>query len=198
MAQRTRYSNREGDADERPQRRAPAKSGPPIVPILALVVLLGGALVAARMIASMRDAGEQDTAVEPKGPPEPFSDLPEEVPTNRPHDAERRGPTAPVESAPPGVLAGDPVWRDALARATQAEILFQAASDAKAANDHELFREKGTAAKKMFSDLLEDTYLLEEELLAEYGDRDPQVREIVRKRTRWTNRLSTLSKTTGR
>jgi hypothetical protein len=200
MARTTRSTRRPDDEEETPARRAPAQRGLPVAPIAILVVLLGGALFFARVInETKKDKADEPEVIDNRRVP--FSDLPREVPTKGGQAAQPTGSSEPgvsYDTPPTGLLATNQVWLDALKDAAEAESLFLAAQNAKAANDHSAFRENGIAAKDLFSKVLEDTYVLEEELVEEYGDRDAQVRDVIKKRTAWTKRLSTLSKTTGR
>ena len=169
-------------------------------PILILVALLAGALFFARQIAQSQSE-EEDKPKVVDNRRKPFADLPEDAPARLSTGSSSDTPAQPTKSYPPaptGIVATNDVWLKALKDATEAETLFAKAQDAKAANDHEGFRENGIAAKKLFSKVLEDTALLEEELRAEYGDSDAQILQMIKKRNAWTDRLQILSKTTGR
>jgi len=198
MARTTRSTRRPDDEEETPARRAPAQRGLPVAPIAILVLLLGGALFFARQIAQSK----KDKAAEPEvidNRHVPFGDLPDEVPRSKgPAGVSGTSSGTSYEASPTGLLATRQVWLDALKNASEAESLYAAALQAKQAGDHSAFREKGIAAKRLFSDVRDSTEALEAELLAEYGDRDPQVREVVRKRTSWTKSLAAISKITGR
>jgi len=198
MSRPTRYSNRDGEGDEPRSRRAPARKGLPIGPIVILLLLLGGALFFARVIAQSGKDKDDKPVVADTGYV-PFGDLPDE--TAMPPGSHKAGGSAPrkdYEAPPPGLLATNQVWLDALKDATEAEILFVEAHEAKLVGGHAEFRDKGIRSKKLFSKLLDSTNALEEEMLETYGDRDPQTREVVRKRSKWIKRLSAISKTTGR
>lgn len=196
MARTTRSTRREDDEQDSPARRAQPQRGLPVAPIAILVLLLGGALFFARQIAQSK----KDQTAEPEKvvkPHVPFADLPDEVPKSK-GGTGSNSPSVSYDTPPAGLLATNQVWLDALKDASRAESLYVEALSAKQTSDHTAFREKGIAAKDLFSKILEDTYMLEEELLAEYGDRDAQVRQVIAKRTAWTDRLAGLSKITGR
>lgn len=198
MARTTRTTRPEGDDEEPRGRRAPAQRPFPVAPIAILVLLLCGALFFARQIAQSKKAKDSAPVVIDTGH-KPFSSLPDEAPKSKgSSQSSGSGSSVQYDTPPVGLLATNQVWIDALKDATKAESLYAAALKAKQTNDYSGFRENGIAAKDLFSKVLEDTYMLEEEMVAEYGDRDPQVRDVIKKRTAWTSTLAALSKTTGR
>lgn len=199
MPRQTRYSNRDAEGEEPRGRRSPSSQGLPMGPLVILVVLLAGALFFARMIAqSNEEAAEQPEVIDNRRVP--FADLPREGEPVKP------GSTTPVESAPKktyppaprGVVDTNSTWLAALRGATEAEALFQAAQAAKEAGDHTGFRENGVAAKKRYTEIIDDTRQLEEELLEQYGDGNAEINALIKKRNEWADRRQILSKTTGR
>lgn len=196
MARTTRSTRREDEEEDPRSRRAAPQRGFPVGPIAILVLLLGGALFFARQIAqSKKDKAAEPEVIDTRRVP--FADLPDEVPKSKGASGSNL-PSVSYDTPPTGLLASNQTWLDALKDASRAESLYAEAMKAKQTSDHTAFREKGIEAKKLFSQILEDTYLLEEELVAEYGDRDAQVRQVISKRTAWTDRLAGLSKITGR
>lgn len=192
MATQSRSSSRT-NRDDQEQRPRPKKSQqPPIVPALLLLVLIAGAIVLARSVAQKEDAAPTPVAEPPA--PKPFASVPDEAPPT-PKGGSARGS---YPRAPEGLASSNPVWAEALKVAATASELFDEAQKAKAAEDHTLFQLKGKAAKETYDKAFLMTAEWEEQLLAQYGDRDPQVREIVSTRNRWIDRVRVLHKTTGR
>lgn len=190
MATSSRYRS---DEDEgRPRRRAAKKTGPPLVPILALVVLIVGAIVLARIAAQDRGETVEPPKVEASNI---FGDLPEETPPTP--GAGGAGRARTTNLAPTG-LANNQVWIEALHKAEEAEVLFAQGKQARSGGDRAKWNELGNQAKALYNEALEMTAVWEDELREEFGDTDRQVRDIMRKRSQWFERLDTLLKTTGR
>ena len=170
---------------------ASARSGSShsLVPGLIAVVLIGAAVAVGMLNRPESSASEEQQAEVVKGPA-PFSDMPPEEPPKP-----RAGSGRPA--APEG-LAEQTLWVDAVAIADQGEELFQLARKAKAAGEHTKANKEGRAAREKFNEAVEMTAAWEEELLEKYGDRDPQVRAIKHKRTRWFTRLDWLLKSIAR
>lgn len=193
MPSSTYRRRQEADEPERRSRRRPAKSGPPLVPIFALLVLIAGSIVLARFVAQNK---------EPEPPPkekidasEIFGDLPEEEPPPpRVHGAGRE----PITNRAPAGLMDDRTWLEALKIAEQAAVTLAEATRAKANGDHSAWNEKGNAAKELYDKAIEMTALWEDEIREKYGDTDRQVREIMSLRSKWIDKLRILHKTTGR
>lgn len=192
MATKGRNSSRT-DRDDQEQRARPRKSQqPPIVPALLLIVLIAGAIVLARTVAQKQDA-EPAPAPQPTAP-KPFASVPDEAPPAPKAGSARIS----YPRAPDGLADSNPVWAEALKVAATAAELFDEAQKARAAEDHALFQLKGKAAKETYDKAFLMTAEWEEKLLEQYGDRDPQVREILSTRNRWIDRVRVLHKTTGR
>jgi len=152
-------------------------------------VALLGAAVAVGVLNRSEPAPAAAQAAEDAVPgPRPFADMPPEKPPER---SSRSGGS--FTRAPEG-LAETAIWVDATALAKEAEDLFQETLTAKTAGDHTKANTKGRVAREKFNQALEMTALWEEELFEKHGDRDPQVREIKRTRTKWFSRLEWLHK----
>lgn len=192
MARTSRYENYEGEEGSRPRRR-PKKQGPPLVPILALVVVMAGAVWLARMAAQNKPE-EQPPKEEVKAA-EIFGDLPEEQPPDR--TGMGQGNFKLKNAAPEG-LANNANWQEALAVAARAQAALDVAKKAKADDDHATWNKRGVEAKELYDEAITMTAVWEEELLEQYGDKDRQVRAIMKTRSKWFDLLRTLHKTTGR
>jgi hypothetical protein len=199
MAKVTRYaySGREGkDGGEEPRRPSARarQSSSPLVPLAILLGMIVGAIVLARAIAG-RQQEEQTPAPAAASGPKPFEGY-EEAPPAKRSSTSRDGRSYPP--APAGLAASNPDWGRALAIAAEADLLFAEVQRAKQDDAHTLFLEKGLEAKRKYDEAFAMTAVWEERILDQYGDRDPQVREIVRVRTDWSNRMRMLHRTTGR
>jgi len=198
MAAPTRYTRHragrpEEEGEERRPSRRPGQSGLPIVPIAALVVMVGAAIWFARLIA---DNTAEPAAAAPAEPAYvPFADVPLEEP---PTPGERASDGGLYARAPNDLAASNPDWARALALASTADGYFAEAQKAKADGDYALFNEKGKLAKETYDEAFTLTAAWEEDLFEKYGERDRQVRQIVRTRTRWIDRVRVLHKTTSR
>jgi hypothetical protein len=165
-----------------------------MVPILAFVVLIVGAIVIARIAASNRGAVDEPPKVEASTI---FGDLPEEQP---PVPGQNRGGRARVQitdNAPAG-LTDNTVWIDALHVIDEGAAVFAKAKQAKASGDHSEWNRLGNEAKDLYNRAIEMTAVWEEELMEKYGENDRQVRDIIKTRNKWLEVLRTLHKTTGR
>lgn len=200
MPRQTRYSNRDAEGEEPRARRAPASQGLPMAPIVVLVVLLAGALFFARMIAqSNQEEDARPEVVDDRRPP--FAELPREGQPVTSSSNDAPAVDAPNKSYPPaprGVVDTNSTWLSALQGATEAEALFAKAQAAKQSGDHSGFRENGIAAKKLYTEIIDDTRQLEEELLEQYGEGNAEINALIKKRNEWSDRRQILSKTTGR
>lgn len=191
----TRYSKPQDDEPSGERRRPRKSSGPPLGPILILVVLMVGAVVIARMAA--QDKGtEEDTGPAEVSADAVFGDLPrEEPPTPKVGSGSKSKKL--YEKAPPG-LASNTTWLAAKKVAVEAKTVLEAGKIAKAAGDHAGWADKGGRAKNLYDEAITMTAEWEEELMSKYGDNDRQVAAIKRERDGWFNMLRTLHKTTGR
>lgn len=189
MARGTRYDE---DDDQPRSRRRSKPSGPPLIPIFALIVLMGGAVYLARLAAQNKPEPEEPK--EAVKASEIFGDLPVEEPPPRPGgDGSRKA----TNKAPEG-LANNPDFIRAKEIAVQANVVFEAAKKAKSAGDHGEWNIKAQEAKELFDQAFIMTAVWEEELLEKYGDRDRQVKAIMSERNKWIDKVRTLHKTSGR
>jgi hypothetical protein len=176
------------------RRRPPARSGPTSLlwlGILVLVILGGGAILA---VLKKREASAQAAGAETPAAEKPFADLPpEEPPPRRAGSADTPEPFGSPES-----LLSDPVWQRAVELAGQGEEHYRAALDAKTRGDVPTLNARGNQAKKAFDEALESTAQLEEELIAARGETDPLVRDVMRTRNGWFDRVRWLHKSTSR
>ncbi|MDP6408102.1 MAG: hypothetical protein QGI46_01865 [Planctomycetota bacterium] len=161
------------------------------MPIAGLAALIAAAILFARMLPGTEPGAEAAPAA---GAHEPFSSVTQEAPP-----APGGGGGARLyDRAPSDLAASHAPWMEALEIAREADLLFAEAQKAKGATDHAAFQAKGRAAKETYDRAFTMTALWEEQLLESYGDRDRQVRVIVRERNRWIDRVRVLHKTTGR
>ena len=175
------------------RRRPPARKGPTSAAwlgILVVVILGGGAALA--MMKKGQDAAKGEAQAAEK--PRPFADMPAEKPP------EPRSGVA-LSSQPfgsPAALLSDPVWQRAVELAEEGEALYEEAVAAKAAGDVPTLNQKGNAAKAKLDEALESTAQLEEDLIAERGETDALVRDLMRTRNKWFDHVRWLHKSTGR
>jgi hypothetical protein len=121
---------------------------------------------------------------------------PEEPPAPRAGNAGKE--PVPFGATAPEGLAEDEGWQAAIALAEQAEVHFEAATEAKVAGDTKRLNEEGARARALFDQALESTAVWEEELVSTWGETDPQVRQIMRLRNQWFDRTRWLHKSISR
>jgi len=192
MALHSRYQQSDGEENSRPRRRA-RKPGPPLLPILALIVVMAGAVYIARLAAQNKP--EKEKPKEEVQAQDIFGDLPLEQPPDR--SAFGHGKKRLTNTAPAG-LADDANWIAAKQVASDAAAELELAKAAKAAGDHAAWNTKGKEAKELYDKAITMTAVWEEKLMEDYGDTDRQVRAIMDERNKWFDMLRTLHKTTGR
>ena len=196
MPRSSRYNAPQDEDESGRERRRPRKSGgPPVGPILILVVLMIGAVVVARMLAKNQKPADAAPPAEVSAD-SIFGDLPREEPPTPGARTEYK-PKKLYEKAPAG-LASNATWVQAKQVAAEAKTTLDEAKAAKAAGDHAGWSDKGVRAKELYDQAITMTAEWEEELMEKYGDSDRQVAEIKRERDGWFNMLRTLHKTTGR
>ncbi len=164
-----------------------------MVPIFALLVLIAGAIVLARMVA--KNEKPEEKPKEKIDASAVYGDLPEEEPPVP--GARGSGRKRSTNRAPSG-LADNTKWLEALRIADEAAVIFASAAKSKANGDHSAWNEKGNEAKELYDRAIILTAAWEDELMEKYGDTDRQVREIMSIRTKWIEKLTVLHKTTGR
>lgn len=184
---RTSHRDRYEEEDDGARRRRPVKKGgSPVVPILAVLVLVG---VVAWVADAVKGSQEGDTSTQAKEPEkELFSSVADEAPP---------GPRAVGGGSVTGIRAdesvlSDPDWVAAKALAEQGYALAKESKDAETAGDTELYQSKAGEALAKFDKALEDTAVWEETLVGAHGDGDKFVAQIVKTRTRWFNQLRKL------
>jgi len=194
MASSRRRTAAEGDEEggRRPRQRSQSSTSV-MLPAAILLGMIVGAIVLARAIADKEDA-QAAAATEQPAEQKYVTTVPDEEPPK----TSGIGSPGSFTRAPSGLAASNPQWAEALTIAAAADELFAEAQKAKADGDHAAFQLKGKAAKETYDKAATLTAAWEEELLETYGERDPQVRDIQRTRTRWLDRLRVLHKTTGR
>jgi len=124
----------------------------------------------------------------------PFSSIPEESPP----DISNRPGMKWVSNAPAGLASSSAAFDKARELAAEGEKLLSDARLADAAGKSEEARALRKEAKLAYDTAFTDTAAWEMEILASYTDRDRQVRDIQRERTKWMDRIIALHKTTGR
>lgn len=127
---------------------------------------------------------------------QPFADLErEEAPevAGGPSD-----PAAPFAGADAARAFTSVAWTSALALAEEAEPLYEACVAAKRAGNMERANAKGRLARRKYDEALESTAAWEERLIDEHGESDPGVREVMRIRDQWFDRVRWLHKSVAR
>jgi hypothetical protein len=177
----------------RTPRNAPAKAArspvPGIVAVLLFFSLIGGAIYVA-VWADRANSSSAQEPVEDSDAHKPFSSVePEALPDMSGRKRDDGRPTAP------GSLATTPVWKKALVIAEDGWKYAAEAAEALAGDDRAVYREKGKLAEHAFDKAFTMTAIWEEELLDKYSDSDPQVRDIVRTRNKWIDKVRHFHKT---
>jgi hypothetical protein len=185
--------NQESQEEGRRPRRRPQKSGPPLVPILGLILVIAGVIFIARVAA-------KNQKPEPEPPKEidasdVYGDLPEEQSPTREKSGRKR---SRVTSRAPSGLQDNATWIEALKIAERADAVFAEAKKARMDGNHASWNKKGNEAKELYDRAFTLTAVWEEELLGEFGDTDRQVRDIIHIRNRWNDAKLVLHKSTGR
>jgi hypothetical protein len=158
-----------------------------------LIVVMGGAVYLARLAAQNKPPEEAPKA-EVRAQ-DIFGELPQEEPPDR--SGFGAGNKQLSNKAPEG-LANNADWQRAQEIAGDAAAKLELAKVAKAAGDHAVWSTKGNEAKALYDEAITMTAEWEDQLLADYGDKDRQVRAIMNERSKWFDMLRTLHKTTGR
>ena len=177
-------------AGRRPRASRNANTGFPVGAALAVVALLGLGYFGSQIIAE--GSG-------PSGPTEapayvPFSGVPEESPP----DISNRPGMKWVNNAPADLALSSSAFATARKLAAKGAQHLVDARSADAAGNSEEGRAQRKAAKVAYDTAFTDTAAWEMDILAAYTDKDRQVRDIQRERTKWMDRIIALHKTTGR
>lgn len=159
---------------------------------LLIVVILGGGV--ALSVLKKREAEARPTSQAAPEKPRPFADMPPEQPP--PSGAPRGAAEKPFES--PASLLSDPQWQRAVELAEEGEALYQQAVEAKSRGDVATLNAVGNEAKRKLDEALESTAELEQDLIARRGESDPLVRDVLRVRNHWFDRVRWLHKSTSR
>jgi hypothetical protein len=174
----------------RPRASRNANTGFPVGPALAVVALLGFGYFGSQMIAK----GSNVPAPAEAPAHVPFSSVPEESPP----DISNRPGMRWVNNAPADLALSSSAFATARTLAAKGEQHLADARSADAAGNSDESRAQRKAAKVAYDTAFTDTAGWEMELLAAYTDKDRQVRDIQRERTRWMDKIIALHKTTGR
>lgn len=180
----TRENAREGSQGGR--RPARSTNMAMYVPILLAAVIVAG--IGLAILADKQPEEKPVVASAPKR--DPFADVPPEAPPTKTGGSSKY---TFVSKAPDG-LTNDENWKAATKIAAEGELLFQEATQAKAAGDVPLLNSKGREARDKLTTAVEMTAAWEEELLEKYGDGNLQVREIMKVRTGWIDKMRWLHK----
>jgi hypothetical protein len=177
-------------AGRRPRASRNANAGFPVGAALAVVALLGLGYFGSLMIAEGSNAS---------GPAEapayvPFSSVPDESPP----DISNRPGMKWVNNAPADLALSSSAFAIARKLAAKGAQHLVDARSADAAGNSDEGRTQRKAAKVAYDTAFTDTAAWEMEILAAYTDKDRQVRDIQRERTKWMDRIIALHKTTGR
>jgi len=181
MATRSRRNDDDSDQQRRPAR---ASSGLPIVPILAILLLIAAAVYIGK--AAQKDPKKESVAAETSDEYVPFSSVPDEAPP----DLSARGDRT-------GIRAADALLQDAnwLSAKTEADLGYELAELSKAANKagntSEYQKQAGLAHDK-FSEAVSMTAVWEAALIEKHGDGDPVVKVIRKTRDRWFSQMRKL------
>lgn len=168
--------------------RTKKSSGPPIGGLIALGVVMAGAVVLARMAAKERNK-------EPEAPKEIqasdiFGDLPDETPPEQ-------MPAKETNRSPEDIDKTE-CWVKSKEIAARADAVYAEAKQAKAKDDYAAWQAKGKEAKELYDEAIKLSVDWEAELLEKYGDGDRRVRAISSELNGWFKTLEILAKTTGR
>lgn len=179
----------------RRSREQPSSGIPAYVP--AIGVLLVAAVAAIWILSNVDRSGGAEE--QPAERVDPFAGLEEEAPPTRSSGGSRSaGSTS--SSDPFGDIPSareDAVWLAAVDLAERGVALRAEAAAAKEAGDQTTFKSQGAAAKEALSKALEDTQSFEDELGEKLGYDHPDVKAVVRARSRWLKDLVALKKTVG-
>lgn len=174
----------------RPRASRSANTGFPVGGALAVVALIAVGYFGSQIIASGSGGPSK-----PEAPTYvPFSSVAEESPP----DISNRPGMKWVNNAPEGLASSSAAFDVARKLAAEGEKHLADARTADAAGKSEEGRAHRKDAKLAYDTAFTDTAAWEMEILAAYTDKDRQVRDIQRERTKWMDRIIALHKTTGR
>ena len=178
---------------EREERRGRSSgsrnTGFPVGPALGVVALIALAYIGSQLIAEgpASGHGEEPSYV-------PFANVKDEAP---PDPSNRLG-SRWVNNAPEGLAASSAAFAVARKLAAQGEKFLADARAADAAGDSTKARGLRKQAHTAYDQAFTDTAMWEIEIEEAYSDKDRQVEQIKKERSRWMARVIALHKTTGR
>jgi hypothetical protein len=178
------------EREERPRRSSRSRNTSfPVGPALGVVGIVVLAYFGSQMIA-------EGSAPEPVQEPSyvPFANVKDEAPP----DLSNRLGSRWVKNAPEGLAASSAAFAAARRLAAQGEKFLAAARAADAAGDSAKARGLRKQAHTAYDQAFTDTAMWEMEIEEAYSDRDRQVEQIKKERSRWMARIIALHKTTGR
>ncbi|MFT5049598.1 MAG: hypothetical protein ACI8QZ_000991 [Chlamydiales bacterium] len=183
-----------------PRQPRPAKiSTAPLFMFLGLVALLGvilglvGRINKKKIEEAEVTAKEQVAVQERKAAVDPFADLPQEVGIGAGARGSRWA-TALARDPDPTGLEADEVWQLALDQADAAWVLSDRARRAMVAEDQAKLETSSREARLAFQKALDGSEDWLAAMLREHGDRDDQVRKVIRTRATWTEQMQHLRK----
>ena len=174
----------------RPRASRSANTGFPVGGALAVAALIAVGYLGSQMIA----AGSAVSATPETPEYVPFSSVPDELPP----DISNRPGMKWVNNAPEGLASSSAAFAKARELAAKGAKHLEDARTADAAGKSEEGRAHRKDAKAAYDTAFTDTAAWEMEIIASYTDKDRQVRDIQRERTKWMDRIIALHKTTGR
>lgn len=185
MAARSSRSSRNQDDADQPRRSRQQNSGPPIVPILAVLLLIGAAVYIGTR-ARKSQAQESNPVADTSNTPAPFSSVADETAP----DPTARGNRTGVRAD--DALLQDATWLRAQGEATLGYDLAALSKAAEKAGQTSEYQKKAGEAHDKFSAAIEMTAVWEEGLVEKHGDGDPVVKGIMRMRSRWFDQMRRL------
>lgn len=180
---------------------ASSSSGPSVLlfPIALLVMITAAGVFV--VMKNQEQLAEEQQAVEPEPSSSPFDDLPEETPPVRGSSSgsSRSSSSGGVQIAEMPDLSGNALaemepWVSAALAAERADLLFEAALAAREESRWSEFKQQGGEALRTYEEIYDATAEYEAQVIAAHGDRDSDVRGIVRARSFWGERRATLRK----
>ena len=168
--------------------------------LIGMTVVGGVALTLIKKGMSLREERETHKVVEREralaGASQPFADLAREA---RPESSDgSTAPEGPFAGAKSAAKFSGSAWRKALGLVEEADELYEDCLSEKRAGRMKSMNDKGRLARRKYDQALELTAAWEESLVEEHGDSDPGVREIMRTRNQWFDRVRWLHKSVAR
>jgi len=183
------------DAPRQPRQQKISTA--PLFTFLGLVALLGVILglvgrINKKKIEEAEVAAEQRVIEEEeKAAVDPFADLPQEVGLGGGARGSRWATALPRNPDPTGIEA-DEIWQAALDEADVGWVLSDRVRRALADEDDTMLHTTGREARLAFQKALDATSDWVTRIAGEHGDRDEQVRKVIRTRATWTKQVQHL------